>query len=410
MWFVFIRVLLGTALLALTEFYFLRKVLRALRRVFPRLSEKKIKIIRDIYLIIINTYPLFLILAWSYSAITGTSTLVPQDTLFDYIILFPFWGVFILSIQCCVLFLLVDFFRILSGLLIPSQKERILLLQSKVVLAIIAFFILYVPVRIIYDYHSVSVRLVEYKKKDLPAELNNFRITFVSDIQADRYTNSSRLDRFINKVNETQPDIVLIAGDVITSTPYYIQTAANYIGKIKSVFGVYSCVGDHDNWAYRNDNQKSLNEITSALEKHKVEMVDNQNRFIKINDASVQITFVTNTYIERTGDWQLDSLSKSGRESDIRIMLSHQPGNYLIKSASENDYDIFLAGHTHGGQLTFLFPFYNISPTLFETVYLRGDFKFGNLLMIVTRGLGMSLSPFRYNSTPEIVKIVFRKE
>jgi predicted MPP superfamily phosphohydrolase len=252
--------------------------------------------------------------------------------------------------------------------------------------------------------------LVEYKKKDLPAELNNFRITFVSDIQADRYTNSSRLDRFINKVNETQPDIVLIAGDVITSTPYYIQTAANYIGKIKSVFGVYSCVGDHDNWAYKNDNQKSLNEITSALEKYKVEMVDNQNRFIKINDASVQITFVTNTYIERTGDWQLDSLSKSGRESDIRIMLSHQPGNYLIKSALENDYDIFLAGHTHGGQLTFLFPFYNISPTLFETVYLRGDFKFGNLLLIVTRGLGMSLSPFRYNSTPEIVKIVFRKE
>jgi hypothetical protein len=410
MWFVIIRVLLGTALLALTEFYFLRKVLRALSRVFPRLSEKKIKIIRDIYLIIINTYPLFLIIAWSYSAITGTSTLVPQDTLFDYIILFPFWVVFILSIQCSVLFLLVDFFRILSGLLIPSQKERILLLQSKGVLTIIAFFILYVPARIIYDYHSVSTRLVEYKKKDLPAELNNFRITFVSDIQADRYTNSSRLDRFINKVNETQPDIVLIAGDVITSTPYYIQTAANYIGKIKSVFGVYSCVGDHDNWAYKNDNQKSLNEITSALEKYKVEMVDNQNRFIKINDASVQITFVTNTYIERTGDWQLDSLSKSGRESDIRIMLSHQPGNYLIKSALENDYDIFLAGHTHGGQLTFLFPFYNISPTLFETVYLRGDFKFGNLLLIVTRGLGMSLSPFRYNSTPEIVKIVFRKE
>jgi predicted MPP superfamily phosphohydrolase len=75
----------------------------------------------------------------------------------------------------------------------------------------------------------------------------------------------------------------------------------------------------------------------------------------------------------------------------------------------KNNYDLFLAGHTHGGQITFLFPFINLSPTLFETKYVRGDFKFNNMLMIVNRGLGMSLVPLRYNSTPEVTVIVLTK-
>jgi predicted MPP superfamily phosphohydrolase len=66
------------------------------------------------------------------------------------------------------------------------------------------------------------------------------------------------LMRYVDKINESNPDLVLIAGDVITSTPDYIETAAKYIGKIKSKYGTYSCVGDHDNWAYRKDYIKSL--------------------------------------------------------------------------------------------------------------------------------------------------------
>jgi predicted MPP superfamily phosphohydrolase len=71
---------------------------------------------------------------------------------------------------------------------------------------------------------------------------------------------------------------------------------------------------------------------------------------------------------------------------------------------------LFLAGHTHGGQITMLFPFLHLSPTRFETKYQRGDFHFGSMLMIVTRGLGMSLAPIRYNSTPEVTLIILKNE
>jgi predicted MPP superfamily phosphohydrolase len=47
---------------------------------------------------------------------------------------------------------------------------------------------------------------------------------------------------------------------------------------------------------------------------------------------------------------------------------------------------------------------------MFETKYIRGDFWFGDMLMIINRGLGMSLAPIRYNSTPEITLIVLQNE
>ena len=60
------------------------------------------------------------------------------------------------------------------------------------------------------------------------------------------------------------------------------------------------------------------------------------------------------------------------------------------------------------GKLRFVFPFIQLTPTMFETKYTNGDFWFGSMLLVVTRGLGMSLAPIRYNSTPEVTLITLR--
>ena len=274
----------------------------------------------------------------------------------------------------------------------------------KIFLAITLFFAFYVPARIIYDYNTVDIRSVNYLKENLPKELDGFKIAFISDIQADRYTDEKRLERYIDKINESNPDLVLIAGDVITSTPDYIETAAKYIGKIKSKYGIYSCVGDHDNWAYRQDYVRSLREIKKSLNDYKIEMPDNELRYIKIDSSRIGITFITNTYVSDISETTLKNLASSNK-AEFKIFLTHQPREFLIKSATKNNYDLFLAGHTHGGQITLLFPFVQLTPTLIETNYIKGDFYFGNMLAVVCGGLGMSLAPVRYNSTPEIVII-----
>jgi hypothetical protein len=306
-----------------------------------------------------------------------------------------------------VLFFFVDLLKLIFYPLYKKHKTKLYRVQVKIFLALTLFFAIYIPARIIYDFNTVEIRTVDYKKKNLPKELEGIKIAFIADVQADRYTDEKRLMRYVNKINESSPDLVLIAGDVITSTPDYIETAAKYIGKIKSKYGTYSCVGDHDNWAYRQDYVRSLDEIKKSLNDFKVEMPDNELRFIEIDSSRIGISFITNTYVSEISETTLQNLASSNK-AEFRIFLTHQPQEFLINSAVKNNYDLFLAGHTHGGQITLLFPFIQLTPTLIETRYIKGDFYFNNMLAIVCGGLGMSLAPVRYNSTPEIVLITLR--
>lgn len=405
MW-IITRIVIAIVFLVLLQFYFSKKTQRTFNQLFPKAPQKFFKYLIKIFLLWLNLYPLILITSLIYSVVTKQSPLFPDNILLDYLVIYPFWILFILTFQLAVYFLLFDLMKLLLFPIYRKYKEKFLRYESILILFLSVFFVFYIPARIIYDYNAVEITEINYNK-DVPAELRGFRLVFISDIQADKYTDTKRLKNFIDKVNQLNPDLVLIAGDVITSTPEYIETAAKYIGMIKSRYGVYSCVGDHDNWAYRQDTQRSVKEVTSALEKYHVEMIDNDVKRIKVDSTVLGITFITNTYVEKIPEDVLTKITNSNH-ADFKILLTHQPQENLIKAAANNGYNLFLAGHTHGGQLTLLFPFIQITPTLVETTFIRGLRYYNNMLAVVTRGLGMSLAPVRYNSTPEIVRINFQ--
>ncbi|MGE5430085.1 MAG: metallophosphoesterase [Syntrophomonadaceae bacterium] len=403
-----LQVVLALTLLIAVEFYFHKRVAGSLRTALG--NSNKIKTGSLIFLAVLNVYPLYGFSKLLIESLTGGRPYSqPQGGLFDYLIFFPFIVLILTVIQSILFILIIDLLRLALSPLLKKYKEKVRLVTSWAVLAIAAGFFIYVPARIIYDFRVFEVRHVEFVKPGLPESLNNLKIAFIADIQADSYNNSKRVGQYIEKLNETKPDLVLVGGDVITETPEYINVAAEYLGDIKSRMGVYSCIGDHDHWAYTNDNSRSLREVSTALKERKVDMLDNQNKTFKAGNASIGVTFITSTYFERTGTELLDKLTRDNHSS-IKILLSHQPSQYLVDKASKENYDLMLAGHTHGGQLTFLFPFHNLTLTQFETPFVKGDFHIGNMLMIVTRGLGMSTVPLRYNSTPEITLITLRKK
>jgi len=406
MW-IILRLLIGIALLFAVELYFFKKTNLAVRTFFPLFYQKKYQLIRRIFFIWLNLYPFVLIVIFIYFAISGEYVSSPDNRIIDYLLIYPFWCFFILTTQVVVYFLVIDFLKLLLLPIYRKHRNYLLRFQSLVVLVIVIFFIIYIPARVIYDYNAVSVRTVEFKKKSLPGALNNFKLVFISDIQADHYTDEGRLGNFINKVNKLNPDLILIAGDLITTGPKYIGLSTKEVGKLRAKYGVYSCVGDHDNWAYRNDYKRSVTEVRNSLMNKNVEMIDNDKRTINVDGAEIGITFITNTYVSTVDNNILDTLSSSC-EGDLKIFLTHQPRPYLIEAAKKNNFDLYLCGHTHGGQLSLVFPFIQLTPTMIETNYIQGNFWFGDMLMIVTRGLGMSLAPLRYNSTPEIILITIK--
>ncbi len=401
-----VRVLVFLGLIFLVEFYFFKKLKKSFNYYLPvrRLSKSYVIILWAI----LNIYPVYLIIIWINASITRTPVVFPQNSIFNYLILYPFWLMILIVVQSDLFFLIIDFFKIL---LFPFKnlKRKVFRFESFTIFILAVVFIIYVPANVIYNYNTIQIRSVNFTKRDIPKELNNFKLVFISDIHADQFTDSKRLQKYISDVNKLHPDLVLVGGDLISSSPNYIQTAAKYMGEIKSKYGVYSCVGDHDNWAYRNNSRRSLAEVENALNQQKVEMIDNSDKVINVDNAKIDIVFITNTYVEHIKKSTLDKLTDDTTKYGLKILLTHQPRNNVVARAAMTGFDLLLAGHTHGGQITFLFPFLNLTPTLLETKYVRGDFIIGKMLMVVTRGLGMSLVPMRYNSEPEITIINIRK-
>jgi predicted MPP superfamily phosphohydrolase len=403
MW-IILRLVIGISLLVLIEIYFIKKIGLSTKYLFPSFFKKSYPLVRRVFLIWLNLYPAVLVIVFIYFAITANYVLSPESWIIDYLLIYPFWIMFILMFQAGIYFLLLDLLKFMLLPVYKKHKELTLRIQSVIVFLVVSFFLLYIPIRVIYDYNAISVRIVQYTKPSLPQSLSGFKIAFISDIQTDHYTNELRVNNFINEINSLSPDVVLIAGDFITTGPNHIEQSADLVGKLNANYGVYSCIGDHDNWAYRNDYPRSIKEISTALEKNDVEIVDNSQRIINVDDSIIGVTFITNTYVGTIEQSLLDSLA-SNSNGNLKIFLTHQPRPYLIEAARKNNYHLFLAGHTHGGQISLVFPFIQLTPTLIETRYVRGNFWFDDMLMIVNRGLGMSLAPIRYNSTPEITLI-----
>jgi uncharacterized protein len=401
-----LRIIIAVVFISLLEYYFVKKVHRAVKEYFPRYPVKRLRKITAYVLMFFNLYPAILTISWLISAIFNVPRInFHHDIVFDYLLTYPFWTGIIIIVQSSLFFLVMDF---LKGLILPfagKYRHAVRVIELRLVPFFIIAFLVYVPFRIVYDYHSVELSRVVYRDSNMPDELKDLRIVLISDVQADKYTNRYRLRRFIERVNRQKPDVVLIAGDFITSGPDYIDLAAEYTGKINATYGVYACVGDHDNWAWREDPERSRRVLIEALSKEGVKMVDDGREYFTHNGKRVGLTIVTHTYSKRISVEVLSTLSSRNEHLDLKIFLTHQPVLDLVRHAYENEYHMFLAGHTHGGQIMFLFPFVNVAPSLIETNYVKGEFSYEHLMIYVTRGLGMSLVPIRYNSTPEITVI-----
>ncbi len=283
-----VKLILFVLLMLLAEFYFFRKVFHSIKLLFPNSPILKFKFLRIAALLIINFVPIAYLFTWILELLGGPEIDLPaKNTFFDTIFYYPFWVFIIIVLQAVVLFLLVDLFRLILLSFKKIGKLKFKRVSAKIIIGIAVITTIYAPIRIWYDMTQVSVRITTYKSEAVTKDLNNLRIGLISDIQADWYNSNERIQNYINKLNQTNPDIVFITGDLITHDKESIPVAAKLVGKIKSKYGVYACVGDHDNWAYNRDIMKSRSEVIKHLAQFGVKMIDNNNLIMKIGNSTI---------------------------------------------------------------------------------------------------------------------------
>ncbi|GAB6010098.1 metallophosphoesterase [Dysgonomonas reticulitermitis] len=218
------------------------------------------------------------------------------------------------------------------------------------------------------------------------------RIVAVSDLHLGYGIGKGELEKWIDLINSENPDIVLIAGDIIDNSvrPLNEGNLAESFHKIKAPMGVYACPGNHE---YISGLTGSLDFIEKAgihMLRDSVALVDSSFYVIGRDDRS------------NKGRRPLKDLVAGLDKSKPIIMLDHQP--YNLEETEANGIDIQLSGHTHQGQI---WPISLITKQLYEKDH--GYIKKGNANIYVSSGIGVWGGKFRIGTQSEYVVIDVNK-
>ncbi len=232
-------------------------------------------------------------------------------------------------------------------------------------------------------------------KGDIPNGFNGFRIAQVSDLH------NTNNEKIIEKLKGTNPDIIVITGDMIDSRNTKVDVAAAFAKEAVEIAPCFYVTGNHE--ARVRDKYSLLKEQLTSFG---VTVLENEECNLSIGNESISLIGLHDTGFDfNTGiDYTLEEVNS---ESDnYKILLAHRP-EYFNKY---NGVDLILSGHAHGGQirLPFIGGLFAPGQGLFPE-YDSGIYKEDGKTMVVSRGLGNSLFPFRVNNNPEIVVVTLEK-
>lgn len=343
-------------------------------------------------------YPLVLLISYSF----GFSAVLQRfDRFVDFALTYPFWIGLVVSAQLVLVCALADLAKLTLYPLYRKHKARWIRIQARVFVVLSCLMVVYVVARAYKDTATLRVRQTEFWVAGLPRELDGLRIVQTADIQVDNRTNGAKLETYVNTVNELRPDLILFCGDLVTSGTSYIEYAGTAMGRMKARFGAYACLGDHDHFSDREL-------VVQSLTANGVEILDNAAISVPVGSGTVAITGVTNVYRRRAMEHLVESVDKQRHPAPLSVFLTHQPSELLVNFAASRGYDLFLAGHTHGGQIALPLPGVLVTGSSLETKYVTGFERVGSMLVSVSNGLGLTLAPIRYHAPAEVTLIVVR--
>lgn len=222
--------------------------------------------------------------------------------------------------------------------------------------------------------------------KTLALKKAKIRVVQISDLHCDiKKRNEPSL---ANRINELNPDIVVFTGDCL-NTSAALPNFQEAISGIRAKIGLFAVKGNWDGWYWKD------------LELFKgtgFKVLDNRAEEITIGEDKIYLVGIS---CNDSAIW--DRVIKGIPHDEFCIFLYHYPD--LADEVRYSGIDLYLAGHTHGGQVRL--PFYGAMVTLSQLgkKYESGKYMLGDLMLYVNRGIGMEGGPIprvRFLCRPEI--------
>lgn len=267
--------------------------------------------------------------------------------------------------------------------------------------------ILALVIWILWANKAVMLNKITIKSNKLPQSFDGFKIAHLSDIHNTDLGNGN-ID-VINILKTQKPDIIAITGDLLdTRRPGY-DISIDLIKEASKIAPCYFVPGNHE------AKSSQYIPLRSKLKSIEVEVVEDRKIQIERNGEYITLIGICDPLIKTqklTGDSKtvtnkrLDNLNID--KNSYNVLLAHRPE--LFDIYAEHEIDLVLAGHAHGGQvrLPFIGGLYAPNQGLFPE-YDSGLYTKNDTNMVVSRGLGKSVIPLRFNNRPEVIIIELTK-
>lgn len=235
--------------------------------------------------------------------------------------------------------------------------------------------------------------------KNVPDNFDGLKIVHFSDLHYNRAISLNKVKSIVNEINDINPDIVVFTGDlidrdaIISDNDY--DELANILGNIKSKYGKYAVIGNHD---YEKDKDGVIKVF------HKADFKYLENSYEIIYNKENEKIFIGGlgnvTHNQEDISKMMEYFNDEGNKIDYKIILVHEPdiADNIVKDYKVN---LILAGHSHNGQVRL-----PIIGAIYKPPYAKNYYdNYYNLdgtNLYISSGIGVSTVNYRLFNHPSI--------
>lgn len=274
-------------------------------------------------------------------------------------------------------------------------KKRAVLLAACIALVLLIVWT-------VWGNSALEVNTYSIVSNRLPNSFSGFRIAQVSDLHNAQMGDGN--EKLLAMLREAEPDIIVITGDMVDSYHTDIDIALRFAEDAMQIAPCYYVTGNHE------ARIAGYGELKTGLESTGVVVLENERIELERNGEIIALigvddpSFQTDYLMGDSATVMSDALNRLVGNDAYTILLSHRPELFVTYAAS--GVDLVFSGHAHGGQFRLPFigglaaPNQGLFPKYDSGLYTQGDTN-----MLVSRGIGNSIIPIRFNNRPEIIVV-----
>ena len=246
---------------------------------------------------------------------------------------------------------------------------------------------------------NLRVVVTEYELAyaTLPESFDGFTVVQLSDVHGALFGRNN--EGLLKKVRAAAPDLIAITGDLADANTD-LQRVDALLADLADVAPVYYVSGNHE-WS-----DGVLGDLAEILEARGVRYLRNEYEVLERGGEALILAGAEdpNGWADQPKPDEFIASLRRERPGDFVLLLGHR--NYWVETYPALPVDLILCGHAHGGiiRLPFSGGMLAQGGRLFPD-YDAGLYESGSYRMLVSRGLGNSVIPLRFNNRPEIVLI-----